>query len=373
MAGHFLLSAQARDLSVIEVQSMRSNKVHELFVQARWGTDGTQVCPTCGVQDSHYVVPRRRQWVCKHCRRMFSVTSETIFSDHKLPLKTLLVAMVLFVHSVKGLSAMQLQRNIKVSYTTARLLLMKLREALLVERDTSKMSGLVQIDGAHLSGRPRKGRTKKVANAKGEQRDKIPPSSNPTDPNRRIVMVVRQIDRRPGKGATRTIVEVVKAEERNVLQRLAHKYVEEGSTIWTDELGGFVEYSLSYDHRTVNHKKEFSTKEGVSNNHAESYHSRMRRMVIGQAHRVTPKFMLDYVNEVAWREDVRRLTCKQQVLNLLSKVVKAPISPWYAGYYQRKPRCAREEILFTANGPEDPVVMARLKQVSAKAKPDRHA
>lgn len=99
-------------------------------------------------------------------------------------------------------------------------------------------------------------------------------------------------------------------ESREFAQELAKRYVKRGAHIMIDEHPAYGMFMAKYEHETVNHSIEFSTDEGMSNNQAESFFSRMRRMVAGQVHRITPKYMLDYVTEVAWREDVRRINTK---------------------------------------------------------------
>jgi hypothetical protein len=53
--------------------------------------------------------------------------------------------------------------------------------------------------------------------------------------------------------------------------------------------------------------------------------------------------MLDYVTEVAWREDVRRTPTSRQV-GMLANAASRSHSKWWRGYWQMKNR--PEEILF---------------------------
>ena len=62
-------------------------------------------------------------------------------------------------------------------------------------------------------------------------------------------------------------------------------------------------------------------------------------------HRVTPKYMLDYVSEVAWREDIRRTPTSVQVGSLLKNTLRKR-SKWWRGYWQGYHRA--EEIMFVA-------------------------
>ncbi len=158
-----------------------------------------------------------------------------------------------------------------------------------------------------------------------------------------------------GVGAVRTIVEIIPAETREHTGKLIKQYVEKGATIMSDESPAYSSLIARYNHLTVNHSIEFSTDSGVSNNQAESYFSRMRRLVIGQVHRITPKYMNDYMNEVAWREDVRRTPTSQQVSMLVSMTMKKP-SEWWNGYWQRKHRS--HEVLFVPSSRKTPEVTA---------------
>jgi hypothetical protein len=342
--GHFLLSKAARDFSLADVDKMNATQVHAWFVKARWGSDGRQVCPDCGTIDRHYWIKTRHQWRCRDvaCGRFFSVTSGTKFADHKLPLKYILRAMLIFVANVKGISACSLARQLGVAYMTAFVLLHKLREAIIDSAPRDQLDGLVHVDGAHVSGRVRKPRVKVPTN-QAQARDRIDVAANPTHPNRRIVIVLRKVSEERGVGGLRTVVEVTRGETAEVARSLAKKYIAKGTKVHTDEHPAYRELQARYEHDSVNHSTHFSTDDGVSNNQAESYFSRMRRMVIGQVHRVTPRYMVDYAREVAWREDYRRCSPSILAMNLTRAALGHPCRDW-RGYWQgdRRP----EEDLF---------------------------
>lgn len=77
----------------------------------------------------------------------------------------------------------------------------------------------------------------------------------------------------------------------------------------------------------------------------QSFFSRMRRAVLGVYHRITPKYMLDYAWEMAWREDLRRKPTKKQVKNLVSRVfASAGISKDWINYGHGNMR--KGEIMF---------------------------
>ncbi len=145
MPQHFLLTAEARSLSVREVFALSDEAAFNSFRELRWGKGEEVVCPECGVEDRHWFLPSRRQWRCKACTHTFSVTSGTIFAHHKLPLRVYLGAVALYTNAVKGLSALQMCRDLGVQYKTAFVLMHKLRESLMVQREQAPQSGEVEM------------------------------------------------------------------------------------------------------------------------------------------------------------------------------------------------------------------------------------
>ena len=123
----------------------------EAVHRARW-PDGF-ACPRCGSHD-HCVVSSggRSLYQCYACHRQTSVTAGTLFGDTKLPLTTWFLAIYLISQAKTGMSALELKRQIGVSYPTAWLMHHKLMTAM-AERDAQhRLSGAVQVDDAYLGG-----------------------------------------------------------------------------------------------------------------------------------------------------------------------------------------------------------------------------
>jgi transposase-like protein len=133
MAQHFLLSRQAKTLSLASVFQMKDEAAEMAFRRIRWNeTDGLPVCPHCGGVDAYDCrrlkgAPRFR---CRACVKDFSITSGTFFASHKLPLRCYLAAIAIFCNEVKGKSMLALSRDLCVSYKCAFVLAHKLREAM---------------------------------------------------------------------------------------------------------------------------------------------------------------------------------------------------------------------------------------------------
>jgi hypothetical protein len=67
MSLHFLLKAEARSLSVVQVLAMSDDDALTLFRQLRRGEGEQVVCPHCGMAHRHYFRPTRRIWRCAGC------------------------------------------------------------------------------------------------------------------------------------------------------------------------------------------------------------------------------------------------------------------------------------------------------------------
>lgn len=140
---HFLLSSEAVDLSVEDIASMSEAQVRLLIRQMRWpDTKGKPVCPTCNHDRVYEMASGRLK--CAACSKLFSETSVTILHSHKLPVRTVLMALFLWVNGAKGVAARHIRRNLAVSYKSTFILLHKLhklREAVGDARAELKVGG----------------------------------------------------------------------------------------------------------------------------------------------------------------------------------------------------------------------------------------
>ena len=172
----------ARDLPLASVMRMTEDRAYQWFYRARWGR-GEPTCPFCGVVEAYRLTRNGRRWNrfrCREpaCRREFTVTSQTIFSDHKLSFRKMLAVMALWVHSVKGKAALQVCREVGISYRSAYVLLMKLREAIAAAQPPEPLDGVVEIDGAYVGGFPAPGEPSSGSRRCATRRER-PPGRTP--------------------------------------------------------------------------------------------------------------------------------------------------------------------------------------------------
>ncbi|MCA3020181.1 MAG: IS1595 family transposase [Rhodocyclaceae bacterium] len=345
---HFLLSAKARTLSVRQVFELTDQQAFETFKEVRWGSGSAVTCPCCGVVDRHYFIRVRRQWRCKDCSHTFSVTSGTVFAFHKLPLKVYLAAIAIYTNAVKGISALQLGRDLGVQYKTAFVLAHKIRECLMEQRDEAPLSGEVQIDGAYVNGHIR---------PKNKKEDRIDRRlAIHQKPGKRCVLVFRQkaipatlqaaISANDAQteptmtGANKTITFIVKGENQADIVSLADRVIKRGSIVCADENSAYDPLHARYDTRRVNHQVEYAADDGTTNNLAESYFARFRRMQYGQVHKFGNLYLANYANEAAYREDTRRWSNGKIFTDILTKCMRTRTHHDWCGYWQGNKRQA---------------------------------
>lgn len=317
MSTHFLLSAKARTLSVAKVARMSDDEARATFKSIRWSrTGGEPWCPDCGCT-AVYAYASRPIWKCKGCGHQFSVTSGTIFASRKLPIRDYLLAIAIFVNAVKGISALQLGRDLDVQYKTAFVLAHKLREAMSAEQAGMTLGGEVEIDGCYVGGVVRQ------ENRKADRKDRRL-AANRSD-KRRVVVVMRE------RGG-RTLPMVFRSEDEAVPTIRAR--VASGTRLFADEASSWDALHARFDMKRINHSVAFSD-DGACTNQAESFFSRLRRAEWGQHHHISGQYLGAYAGEMAWREDHRRASNGEAYTLTAAAALAHPVSRVWAGYWQR--------------------------------------
>jgi len=123
----------------------------------RW-SDGHPRCPRCGKSDTVYNINQRWKWECsnKECRTgnayRFSLLVGTIFENTKYPLRSWFEVLWAMLNSKKGISSIQIQRQIGSSYPTALYMTHRLRAAM-HDPDFKQLMGIVEIDETAIGGK----------------------------------------------------------------------------------------------------------------------------------------------------------------------------------------------------------------------------
>ncbi|SCZ84617.1 IS1595 family transposase [Nitrosomonas mobilis] len=94
----------------------------------------------------------RKLWECLDCGYQCSSIVGTVFENTKLPLRTWFLAIYLMTQSKNAVSALELKRQLGVSYKTAWSIKHKLLQTMLLREEQRRLDGRVEVDDAYLGG-----------------------------------------------------------------------------------------------------------------------------------------------------------------------------------------------------------------------------
>lgn len=248
--------------------------------ERRW--HGSPTCPLCGAFEKITARTGKRvgYYRCHDCAGEFTVRTGTIFERSHVPLNKWVYTMYLVVTARKGISSLQLSKEIGVTQKTAWFMLGRLREA--VGDDDDTLSGIVEVDETYIGGKEaNKHEDKKRHDGRG------PVGKTP-------VLGMRE---RGGK----SIAQPIAGTDGETLRATIEQHVEPGSTVYTDEHRGY-NALRGFTRGTVNHgAKEYVGAGDIHINSAESMWAVLKRSIYGTWHHVSVKHLNRYVSEATFR------------------------------------------------------------------------
>jgi transposase-like protein len=250
-----------------------------VYLESRLWPNGV-TCPTCAGQD-RITTRKGGYYRCNKCKLDFTVRTGTIFERSHVPLHKWVYAMYLVVTARKGISSLQLAKEIGITQKSAWFVLQRLREACAGKMD--KLSGIVEVDEAFIGG--------KEANRHESKRQ----GKGQGGAGKTIVLGLRE------RGG-RTVAMTVDGRDKETLQNAIYDNVELGSHLMTDEHAGYKGLDgVFFKHESVNHIGGEYTRGAVSTNGIESVWALLKRGIYGTWHQVSAKHLGRYVDEVAFR------------------------------------------------------------------------
>lgn len=311
--------ASNRTIGIGQIARLDDAEIHDLLCRLRWPPNGEPICPRCGGCESGQRYARQL-FRCRACRHEFSVTSGTSLQSGRLPLSVVLEAAFLFATARKGVSSTQMSDWVRIGQKSIWLLLQRFREALNWHQSTLRLSGVIEMDVQYFGG------TRRRANC---GRRAIPEYENDRT-DTKIAMTLRQ------RGGP-VIAVPVRGETRREILRVVRQHVVTQSTLISDEARGYGVLELYFELWQINHATRYADGD-VFTNGAESFHARAKRGQRGVYHRYAHGAEFDlYLAEYAFRHSYSHLDTRSIWEMLLTLVIQHPVSPRFAGYWQRSP------------------------------------
>lgn len=272
-------------MTLLDIQNLfnTDDRCREVLIKLRWPL-GVE-CPRCYSKRIAWI-KTNKQFDCAECEYHFSVTAGTIFNDSHLPLTTWFTAVLLLVEARKGFSANQMKRTIGVSYKTAWYLCHRIRRAM-AEVDRPMLDGTVEVDETYVGGR------KRGAGIRGR------------GANKEVVIGIRQ------RGGDLRFFHSTDVKSGTLAQYIRENVSSDVDVIMTDDFSSYPfamkKAAVSADkHKRIKHSSGVYVDGDIHTNTVESAFSLLKRGIIGTWHRISPKHLQAYLDEMTFRFDRRK-------------------------------------------------------------------
>ena len=268
-------------------------KCREFLETLRW--NGSPVCPHCGsVSKKHYELKVKKEFKglrkCVDCNKRFTVTVGTMFEGSHIPLRKWFLAMFMFSAHKKGISSLQLHRDLGVTQKTAWFMLGRLRNTFKA-KSRVKFTEPTQLDETFVGGKNKNRHAhKKVKDSQGRSfKDKTPVFGLLSD------------------GQVSTVV--VPDTKGTTLKPIIKEMVEKGAIVVTDEWGAYNGLDKNFTHEVLKHNEgEFVNTNNFHTNSVEGFWSLLKRGIFGIYHSASPKHLNKYCDEFSYRYNTRNIT-----------------------------------------------------------------
>jgi transposase-like protein len=284
--------AKLSEMASIDVGRLTEDEARAILEGIRWPKG--IFCPHCGSEKVTRIEAKSdkiRDGViqCNDCHGQFTVTVGTIMHRSHITLRQWVQAFYSMCSHKKGVSALQLQRNLGLhTYRSAWHLAHRIRAAMGEKPSLRKLKGIIECDETYIGGKPRKGTGQKHKRGRGTEKAPV------------MVLVERN-----GQVVSKPIEHIDAA----TLKTAIRESVDTNSMIMTDELASYngIGKEFTGGHQVVKHLAGEYVKGIASTNTAESYFALLKRGVHGTFHHISKQHLAKYCDEFAFRWNFREV------------------------------------------------------------------
>jgi len=224
---------------------------------------------------------------CKNTGKYFNVRTATLFDNTKVELIKWFMAIWLVTSHKKGISSLQLSRDIDVTQKTAWFMLQRIRKCFEGENN-GELNNEVEIDETFIGGKNKnRHANKKVKHSQGRSVNDKTAVLGMIE--RKGKIVARKIDGTTVEHITPEVVKNVK-----------------DAMVYTDEWVGYKQENKIYDHLYVKHNEGEYVNGRIYTNTIEGFWSILKRGIVGIYHFTSRKHIQRYIDEFVFRYNTRQ-------------------------------------------------------------------
>ncbi len=279
----------------------------EHFTAIRFGNG--EYCPHCG-HTKIYTFGNGKRYRCAKCKQDFRIQTGTVFGESKLPLKKWFIAIYLLSTSNKGISSVQLAKQVGVTQKTGWFMDHRIRSAM--KQNKGQLFGTVECDETYVGGKEKnKHKSKKVKTAVG----------------RSVKTKTPVFGMRTREGEVRA--QAVPNCKEQLIMNIIQNNVAKGTTVHTDEMLSYRNLPLvGFSHFTIRHGLREYARGECHTNSIESFWALFKRGYHGIYHWMSPKHMQRYVDESVFRVNRREEPMNGIFAELVTNMAKGQQLPY---------------------------------------------
>ena len=286
--------------SIIELiqKCPTEDECYELLEKIQW--HGNVISPYD--KNSKVYKCKGHNYRCKKTGKYFNVKTNTLFESSKIGLIKWFSTIWIITSHKKGISSLQLSKDIKVTQKTAWFMLQRIRKCFKFENNNILCND-VEIDETYIGGKDKNRHSKKkIKNTQGRSlKDKIP--------------VIGMVERN-GKLNARIVTDV----QSKSLTKEVLKSIKQSANVYTDEWLGYKNISKYYKHYVVNHSSQEFVNANAYTNTLECVWGILKRGILGIYHFTSKKHLQAYIDEFVFRYNTRHMTEQDRFKRFLSNI-----------------------------------------------------
>jgi len=290
-----------RTINDIAIHFKDKSTCIDYITQLRWA--GKPKCAFCGHEHVYELKGAHKRYKCAKCRKHFSALKGTIFENSTIDLSKWFMALFILSTHRKGISSVQVARDIGVTQKSAWFMMQRIRNAFKMQSFTyDKLGGdkTVEVDETYIGGKP--------ANMHKKKQDEIV-----TRGTQSKIAVIGAVER---SGEVRA--QLIKNTDYDNIIPFLVKSVHQGSKLMTDEHVVYGTMDRIYTHQTIKHMLKEYVRGDVHTNTIENFWSLLKRGIYGTYHFISPYHVQNYLEEFSFRFNNRHITEAQRFDKMVS-------------------------------------------------------